>query len=386
MVRKERNSSFELLRIVAMLLIVMHHYSVHGGFDYMGRLDMRLYFVQCLSMGGKVGVNLFVLISGFFLCTADFNWRRIIRLELEVIFYSVLIAIAFHFLRPGYGSLRQISKDLTPLQSERYWFYNSYFLLALLSPFLNKLVAALDKREFQKLLLLFSILWVVVPVVPKLRALQMTDQGWFLFLYLCAAYIRLFNGDFRHGKGLYIMLGAGGYVAILLSVAVVDVLSLKSLGLRKEFVYFLTMNSILVFPCSILLLIGFSKWDMGCRKAVNLLSSATFGVYLIHDNYLVRPFLWNEVFRNRSFLHSNRLFLHAAVAILAVYVACTLLDLVRQYAFEKPLCMLVDRVRIALDRGGTPAGSCEPVAGGDSASGGGLPTGHGGSSVTGDRR
>lgn len=89
LLQKERNSSFELLRIISMFLIVMHHYSVHGGFDFMIPFSMKLYFVQCLVMGGKLGVNLFVLISGYFLCKSDFKWKRIIKLEVEVIFYSI---------------------------------------------------------------------------------------------------------------------------------------------------------------------------------------------------------------------------------------------------------------------------------------------------------
>ena len=74
MLQKERNSSFELLRLISMLLIVMHHYSLHGGFDYMSTLSLRLYFIQCLNMGGKLGVNLFILISGYFLCKSNFKF------------------------------------------------------------------------------------------------------------------------------------------------------------------------------------------------------------------------------------------------------------------------------------------------------------------------
>lgn len=96
MLQKERDSSFELLRIFSMLLIVMHHYSVHGGFDFMIPFNLNLYFVQCLDMGGKLGVNLFVLISGYFLCRSEFRLKRIIKLELEVIFYSLIIGLLFY--------------------------------------------------------------------------------------------------------------------------------------------------------------------------------------------------------------------------------------------------------------------------------------------------
>ena len=83
-----------------------------------------------------------------------------------------------------------------PLLSGRYWFYNTYFVLILLSPFINKLIVALSKDEFKKLLLIFFVLWVLIPFVHGLKAIEMSNLGWFVFLYLIAAYIRFFKEDF----------------------------------------------------------------------------------------------------------------------------------------------------------------------------------------------
>ena len=86
MPQKERNSSFELLRIISMVLIVSFHYVYHAGFDFLAPFSPRLYFIQCIDMGGNLGVNLFVLISGYFLCKSTFKWQKIIKLELQVLF------------------------------------------------------------------------------------------------------------------------------------------------------------------------------------------------------------------------------------------------------------------------------------------------------------
>ena len=150
LLQKERNSSFELLRIISMFLIVMHHYSFHGGFDFMIPFSMKLYFVQCLDMGGKLGVNLFVLISGYFLCKSDFKWKRIIKLEVEVIFYSILIGVIFHFLMPERESIKDLIKELTPLMTESYGFYNTYFVMVLFAPFINKFLVSLEKADLKK--------------------------------------------------------------------------------------------------------------------------------------------------------------------------------------------------------------------------------------------
>lgn len=68
MVYKQRNSNIELLRIVAMLMIVAHHFSVHGGFSFdPSRISVNLIWIQFLQLGGKVGVDIFILISGYYL-------------------------------------------------------------------------------------------------------------------------------------------------------------------------------------------------------------------------------------------------------------------------------------------------------------------------------
>ena len=60
---KKRNSSLELLRILAMLFIVISHYSVHGGFNLNSiNLLFNKVFLQVSTLG-NLGVNIFVLIS-----------------------------------------------------------------------------------------------------------------------------------------------------------------------------------------------------------------------------------------------------------------------------------------------------------------------------------
>lgn len=52
MPQKERNSSFELLRIISKVLIVSFHYVYHADFDFTAPFSPRLYFIQCIDMGG----------------------------------------------------------------------------------------------------------------------------------------------------------------------------------------------------------------------------------------------------------------------------------------------------------------------------------------------
>ena len=149
MSQQQRNSSFELLRIISMFLIVAHHYSVHSGFNFLEPLSVNLYYAQCLASGGKFGVNIFVLISGYFLCKSTFKWQKLIKLELQVLFYSIIIGVVFYIYSEE-KSLSNLVFSFLPLYSSEYWFYKAYFVLFLLSPFLNVFINSIEKTQYQK--------------------------------------------------------------------------------------------------------------------------------------------------------------------------------------------------------------------------------------------
>lgn len=85
-----RSSNFELLRIVAMFMIVLHHCTVHGVFSYWHNNTTFIHHINnflCsfLASGGKIGVTIFVLISGYFLCMQDFKISRLLKIYLNYI-------------------------------------------------------------------------------------------------------------------------------------------------------------------------------------------------------------------------------------------------------------------------------------------------------------
>ena len=90
-----RNSSIELLRIIAMIMIVFCHFATHGGFSFdINYVSIPRLWWNFIEMGGNLGVDLFVLISGYFLVASNgklFNLKRVIRFWGQVFVYSVVI-------------------------------------------------------------------------------------------------------------------------------------------------------------------------------------------------------------------------------------------------------------------------------------------------------
>ena len=92
---KKREANFELLRIVAMLMIITLHYLDKGGilpkpdsaFGLPGFLAWALE-AFCVS-----AVNVYVLISAYFLAESEYRPMRAVKLWIEVLFYSIGIAV-----------------------------------------------------------------------------------------------------------------------------------------------------------------------------------------------------------------------------------------------------------------------------------------------------
>ena len=97
----QRQSNIELLRIIAMLLIIAHHLVVHSGLlaqfgpIYSNPTELKSQSALILGAFGKTGINVFVLISGYFYAKKEFHFEKYAKLFFEVLFYRVLIHIIF---------------------------------------------------------------------------------------------------------------------------------------------------------------------------------------------------------------------------------------------------------------------------------------------------
>lgn len=110
-----RNSNIELLRIVAMLAIVAHHYVVNSTVMYL--FDPILpttnsIFLQLWGMWGKTAINVFVVITGYFMCQRKLTAKRYLKILLEIVFYSwimwLVLAVCGYETLSWTGALKRL--------------------------------------------------------------------------------------------------------------------------------------------------------------------------------------------------------------------------------------------------------------------------------------
>lgn len=337
-VKKERNSNLELFRIILMLAIIAHHYVVNSGLmlDVSKTFCGNSIFLVLFGAWGKTGINCFLLITGYFMCTSQITLKKFLKLLLEVEFYHFLFS--FIFLFSGYEPfhLTAFLKSLLPITNVADGFVSCFLLFFLCIPFLNILIRNMDHRRHLLLLLLLLFIYTVLPSLKF--PISMNYVTWFSVVYLLASYIRLYPVSLFSNTRFW---GVISILAIFLSAG--SILFLYRVLGRNIFFFMADSNKILAVMTSVSLFLFFKNLKIKQSKLINTAASSVFGVLLIHANSdAMRRWLWTDVLQNRAMFDSKYLFLHSIGAVITIFIVCVLIDQCRIRLIEIPLFRLLE--------------------------------------------
>ena len=308
MAKKERNSSLELLRIICMLLIITHHFAVHSNFISNETTVFNAFLINILSSFGKLGSNVFVMITGYFVVESKFKPRRVINVVALTIFYNSLLYVIFSAINSNFKFVNFL-KSFFPIHNEGYWFVTTFVALSLLSPFINKMLHALTHIQHLLLVILLVLMQVYVPKVNSYFTLS--SLAWFITLYVIGAYVRRYPN-----KIICSPLYMGISTAVFCS----------TLSVWKNAT---NMRDLVCLSASFAIFCLFNSINMKNIKIINLVAKTTFGVYLIHDSKFVRNTLWNKILKCPDYSSSGAFIFYAVVCIFAVFIVCSAIELCR---------------------------------------------------------
>ncbi len=339
MLQKERNSSIELLRILAMLFIICSHLCVHNGLSLSSLpLSVNKILMQC-GVLGNLGVDIFVIITGYFVCEKTFSLKRVCSLLTQVWFYSLLASGVSVFAFGVKPTLLEIEKTFFPTVFAEYWFFTAYIVLLLLSPFINLAIKQLDRAAFSRLLAIVLVLWVVIPTVTA-KQMYGAELPQLALCYLIGAYFRKFPENRFSQKRARIFLTVASFCLMYAFVLLFSFITPSSELLRIYTAsHFLSRNSLFVVGAAVGLFSLFAYKKPFYNKGVNAVASCTFGVYLLHDHMLFRTVLWRRLFSIATLYRSPLFPLYAVGIIALVFVGCVLVEWVRQKTVARPLSL-----------------------------------------------
>lgn len=341
---KDRIVSLDLLRCMAMVMIVCLHIIGQGGIaqnmpNGVGKQILLIfhYFCDC-------SVNLFLLLSGYVGVKHSFNYTRIVRLYLQTLFWSFLL----HYIYISCGKTGLNFFHYIPLFTKYYWFFTSYFCLFMAMPAINHVIETMPLEKIKKLLFIFFILFCILPCCSIFgyhsftggKALMLNNGYsplWLGYVYLIGGCIskyginNLLNINLRKRYCVILMV----VLSLMGSYLTYHELSFWGRNLKLYFSFAsLNYNSPFIIFIAIVVFEFFRQIKLTIWSSFfSFFAKYSFGVFLIHTQYDI----YECVLKNRFVWIVSypcvTIFLVVLSAV-SIFIIASLMDWVRDLIFS----------------------------------------------------
>lgn len=327
----KRDSEFELLRVLAMFLVILFHgnflnlYLDYSNCEQISTLTYWGYtFSKCVTI---CCVDIFILISGWY--GIKLKWGKIINIYLKV---SIISALIYLLCCSCFENcIFSLNLFIHYICGDGYWFIPSYIFLMLFSPFLNSYIDQHSKNEFRILLIVlvtfsFWIGW-------RNRA-PYFDYGCspllFIVLYLIGRYLKLYQPKkiFKYSNKFLLIF----FILLSIIYTSLSVFTCRFEIIQKVLLCYLSPFCILE---SIILVIIFGKIHFH-SKLINILGISSLIVYIVHAQPAFHDYIFIPVCQ-KLFIIDNGLMSYFILILWAIflYVAISMIWYMCLYVYHK---------------------------------------------------
>lgn len=328
----KRESNFELLRLVAMMMVLLLHcnFACLGGadFDVVTKQPTISFIRIMLEQACLVGVNIFVLISGWF--GIKFRLKGALSIVYNVLFLGWLLAI---LLLPVVHSIPISAMFRLSWFGSYYWFVPSYLILYICSPLLNAFAEQSNKKDYSLFLVCFFLLEFSL---GWLWDWENYGMGYsflsFIGLYMVARYLHRFEDE------LTIMsMKRRSYLLLYLLCTIIPTITAFTLIKRGLVFNMLSYASPFVIAGAIALILLFRKINIGTNSFVNWCAASAFSMYLLQLHPIIWP-LWESNLNKVLAQFGWGWYLVTSIVVCVVFgMLCILLDQLRILTWNKIL-------------------------------------------------
>lgn len=311
--KKTRNASFELLRIICMFMIVYYHLFVK--IDYISVIQSPVYSTILYPL--HIAVVCFVLISGYF--RIKLSCHKLLNFLIQVLFYNVLAYGIYVFLS-GEFTIKDFLFSFLPFShNQDLWFVRTYLMLMLISPILNKY---LDSTPPEKISMMFTILIFISMYLGTFGNDPSLKEGKNITNFMTIYFL---GNEFRY-KRLVPNISKKNILLILILFNFFFV-SVVYFGYGTIFVSKLRIISwdynspLLIFNAGLFFLL-FEKISFSSSVVLKIATSV-FPIYLIHSNLQIQRFLWPSL---QKLSDSDPLWIKYTFISIMIMMVCIALD------------------------------------------------------------
>lgn len=367
-----RHSNFELLRIICMLTIVYQHINTQTKWEDIllsqvnpdGRnltpdnnkseinsfRQLLIIYASCI---GKVGVHNLVMISGYFQGPRPAPLKSMIRIWFRTASWCwIILFMTWAFLGKEHSN-NTLKDHLFPVLTGQYWYPSTYLLVMAVSPLLSAGVEHLSQRKLARVITIMLLSVTVTRYHPKLHKIHS-----FYYCRLTLLYgLYLLGSYFRKYPKVLSDVKVWVWGVILAFFNIADLVSLWIFSNNGN--TFVGMNgtnncgnrllmaadySPLALIISIPLFLMFRKLELPSNKWINLLAGLTYGVYIAHDNPLIRPYNCNKLLHMERFYDSGLFYIIFIVGPTGLYLLYSAAEYVRHFLLSRVEGLIVTHV------------------------------------------
>lgn len=345
--KAKRNPNIELLRIFSIVLVLLSHCISHSDansgllLNPEHTITFNHIFAVLTGTWGRLAVEVFVFISAYYMADKEsgFRSKKIIKIGAQTWFWCVMIMCLVYgfYLREVLMSI--IIKELLTPAYPQYWFITNYILFYLLMPFLQHLVSKLKFHHLKCLVVLLTCM-----IACFRMAESVSNLVYFGYLFIVAAFLKRDEGWLERKRKIILPIMFIMSVCFKFMIYDFDLLTgrelpgavLSGIEVLSGFVTSIMAIALFyIFKCH-------DDRFLVRAESINRLSRATLGVYIIHENILLRgsrgesALLWDNIFHvGDAFYSSNMFIIRVFLAVAVVYIFCVLMENIRIEIMDK---------------------------------------------------
>lgn len=343
-VEPERNHGIDLLKVLAIFMVVILHVLGQGGVigatRYPAGSHLMSWWLEIESYGA---VNCFAIATGFLMVGRKIKYRRLVGLWVTVQFYNLAFYLFYQLYQVPGVTLQDVS-NFFPVYTGQFWYFTAYTGLFLFMPFLNILIEKLTKKQMYLLLLTGFVLFSFYLCFFGFEPFGMVggySVWWLMYLYFVGASIakhKLLRKTPLWGCliGYVTCVALTFGVRMLLSYAY----TMKAGDLRDLLIVYaqphINYNAPLMLFGAMFLVVFCLNLPIPKRmgKVLALLQPFVFQIYIIH----LHPVIWKGVILDRFVSFAKKpwytLPLWVGGAAAGIFLFCLAIDVLRHWLFK----------------------------------------------------